>query len=136
MKPLTNYLKNNNIFNNIDESLNNNVRMINESQLIIEHGKDIDNLLHKFGSYTYNSLYNPVNESSFNYKLSLDESITARDFFIFICEDYKEALLEELNIYEQYINDTLEINEGFKNSKVYQNVVNVLKQGKDKTLQA
>ena len=135
MKPLTNYLKNN-VFNNIDESLNNNVRMINESQLIIEHGKDIDNLLHKFGSYTYNSLYNPINESSFNYKLTLNESITARDFFIFICEDYKEALLEELNIYEQYINDALEISEGFKNSKIYQNVVNVLKQGKEKTLQA
>ena len=44
--------------------------------------------------------------------------------------------MEELNIYEQYINDALEISEGFKNSKIYQNVVNVLKQGKEKTLQA
>lgn len=68
--------------------------------------------------------------------MTLNESITARDFFIFICEDYKEVLLEELNIYEQYINNALEINEGFKNSKVYQNVVAVLKQGKEKTLQA
>ena len=136
MKQLSNYLKVNNAYNNIDESLNNNIRMINESQLVIEHGKDIDSLLQKFGQYTYNSLYNQVNESAFNFKLTLNESITARDFFIFICEDYKEALLEELNIYEQYINDTLEINEGIKNSKIYQNVVGVLKQGKEKTLQA
>jgi len=136
MQSLTKYININNGYSNIDESLNNNIRMINESQLIIEHGKDIDNLLQKFGQYTYNNLYNPVNEASYNYKLTLDESITARDFFIFICEDYKETLLEELNVYEQYINDALEINEGFKNSKVYQNVVNVLKQGKDKTLQA
>ena len=57
MQSLTKYININNGYSNIDESLNNNIRMINESQLIIEHGKE--------GTYTAN-VVRPIMEEYFN----------------------------------------------------------------------
>ena len=131
--------------NYVNESLENNVRMINEAKLITEHGKDIDNLLYKFKTYTYNNLYNAnsLNESDNTYKLSLNEQQTFRDLMIFICEDYRNKLLEELNIYESLIIDGQLITEGKLFDKVKnksKNLVANIKQtwelGKDKVNQA
>ena len=75
MSSLKQYIKENEEkIQKINESVDNNIYLINEEQFVIEYGKEIDNLLNKFGKYTYNNIYNPnyIQESS-NNKLSLNE---------------------------------------------------------------
>jgi len=147
MKSLNNYISQNNneYLQFVQESLDNNTRIINESKLITEHGKDIDNLLYRFKNYTYDNLYkaNQFNENSKQYELTLNESQTFRDLMIYICEDYRDKLLEELNIYESLIVDGQLITEGKFTDKVKnasKNLVDNIKQtwelGKDKVNQA
>ena len=143
---LQNYInKNIQYYNNINESIENNVRMINEAKLIREHGKDIDTLLYKFKTYTHNNLYNynNINESDNTYKLSLNEQETFRDLMIFICEEYRDKLLTELNIYESLIIDGELLTEGKfidklkdKSKNLTDNIKATWQLGKDKVNQA
>ena len=134
MKSLNNYISQNNnkYLQFVQESLDNNTRIINESKLITEHGKDIDNLLFKTKQYFNNHIYGLVSESENDYKFTLDEQQTARDLLIYCLEDYKEVLLNECNIYEGLLNDTLSINEA--EFQLGAAVSNLWKQGKDKVV--
>ena len=133
MKSLTEYTneqKSNNYLQFVQESVDNNIRMINEGQLIVDHGKDIDNILYRCRQYFNNHIHNRINESENDYKFTLSEQEAVRDLLIFVCEDYKEKLLNECSIYEGLINDTISINEAeFQLGAV---VNNLWKQGKDK----
>lgn len=131
---LTSYIKenrNNDYINNVIESTQNNVRIINEVQLLVEHGSDIDNLLYKTKLYFNNYINNRINES-YDDHLSLSEQKTARDLLIYCAEDYKEKLLKECAIYEGLLNGTMLITEAeFKLGKA---VNDLWSQGKEKVV--
>ena len=137
MKSLASYTKNNyNKFVNIDESLANNTRIITESQLVQEHGKYLDSAMNKFGLYTYNNLYNQnfIQESNNQvFELTLNEQNAVRDLFIYVCEDYKEQLLKELNIYENLLagNESI-LTESLVNEDIVDNIKSVWAKGKEK----
>ena len=98
----------------INESLENNRRIINESVFVHDHYNDINMFMNKFRTYAFNNLYNPnaINESADTYRLTTNESYAFRDFMIYICEEYRSKLLNELNIYESLIVDGELISEG------------------------
>ena len=137
MKSLASYTKNNyNKFANIDESLANNTRIITESQLVQEHGKYLDSAMNKFGLYTYNNLYNQnfIKESNNQvFELTLNEQNAVRDLFIYVCEDYKEQLLQELNIYENLLagNESI-LTESLVNEDIVDSIKSVWAKGKEK----
>ena len=137
MNSLTDYIHesyNNDYYNMVLEKLNNNERIIDEENLLLEHGKDIDNILYKFNSYVKQNLYNNINESNVSYKLTVSEQQTIRDLFIYVCEDYKRALEDECNIYEKLLSgDESLLNEDFK---LADDIKTIWQAGKDKVNQA
>lgn len=139
MASLKQYIKENqDKIQKINESVDNNIYLINEDQFVIEYGKEIDNLLNKFGKYTYNNIYNPyyIQEST-NNKLSLNESEAVKNLLVFICEDYKRTLLQELDIYENLLNGNESVlNESLLNEGIIDNIKNTWNQGKEKVKQA
>lgn len=137
MNSLTDYIHesyNNDYYNIVLEKLDNNERIIDEENLLLEHGKDIDNILYKFNSYVKQNLYNNINESNVSYKLTVSEQQAVRDLFIYVCEDYKRALEDECNIYEKLLSgDESLLNEDFK---LADNIKTIWQAGKDKVNQA
>jgi hypothetical protein len=86
-------------------------RELNEAQIFIDYGKDIDNIIYKFQMYADNHLNKRVNESENDLTFTESESEALKYVLVSACEDFKETLLEELNICEKLINGEISIDE-------------------------
>ena len=103
--------------------------LINESELFTNYGKYLDSAIFKLETYTTNHLNNSINESSDNYKLSLNESIAVNNLFRFILEDIYNSLSNECKVYEAILNNETPITEDVKLAQYAKNLYN---SGKDK----
>lgn len=111
---------------------------LNESQLFIQHGSDLDSVMYKLKAYTNVTINNRINESANNFTFTDNESNAITNVLINVCEDYVTRLQYEINLYEQYLNNELDINENkltdmFSKaaSSIHQNFKDAVDKGKD-----
>lgn len=90
---------------------NQSFNRLNESELLVNYGKDLDSVQFKVQQYANYQFNNVLNESSNNFKFTPNESNAISNVLVSICEDYKKSLEEELSLYEKYLNGELNINE-------------------------
>ena len=101
---------------------------IDEAQLFINYGKHLDSVMYKFKCYANNNINNRINENSKIDLFTIEESYAITNVVINVLEEYKQNLLEEQNIYEQYLNGTLSIEEGLFDD-LYNSAKNTIKKG-------
>jgi hypothetical protein len=102
-------------------------KRLDESQLFIQYGRELDSIDYKFKTYTNNHINNRVDENISGI-FTPAESVAITNVFLNVLEEYKQTLLNEQNIYEQYLNGTLVIEEGLFNN-LTNSVKNVIKKG-------
>jgi histone deacetylase complex regulatory component SIN3 len=78
-------------------------KRLDETQLFVQYGSDLDNISYKFKAYNNGHLNNRINES-ISVAFTPAESVAITNVFLNFLEEYKQTLLNEQNIYEQYLN--------------------------------
>ena len=105
-----------------------------ESYLFMNYGKDIDSVLFKFETYTKQRIFKNVYESKYDIDFTINEQYAVNNLFRLICEDYRDKLLEELNVFEDYFNGQISINEA--ELKLVSYAKEIWNEKKDKVKQA
>lgn len=100
MKSLSNYSKTQlNYFNSFNSTnIYNQQIALNESQLILSHGSNIDSVLYKLNKCTSRYNENLFFENQDDVLFTIDEQYAARDILLLTCKLYVESLCEEYNI--------------------------------------
>ena len=133
MNSLLNYINNDiQYINFVNESLENNTRIINETQLLLDHAKELDKIWYKVRCSIQQEYNYSINENRINYINTIftkNESNIVRNLLVCFVENYKESLLEDSKIYEALLNNDETILEELQITKQFKELA---KQGKDK----
>ena len=133
MNSLSNYINNDiQYINFVNESLENNTRIINETQLLLDHAKELDKIWYKVRCSIQQEYNYSINENRINYintTFTKNESNIVRNLLVCFAENYKESLLEDSKIYEALLNNDETILEELQITKQFKELA---KQGKDK----
>ena len=100
MKSLSNYSKTQlNYFNSFNSvNIHNQQIALNESQLILSHGSNIDSVLYKLNKCASRYNENLFFENQDDALFTIDEQYAARDILLLTCKLYVESLCQEHNI--------------------------------------
>ena len=69
---------------------NQSFNRLNDSELLVNYGKDLDSVQFKVQQYANYQFNNVLNESSNNFKFTPNESNAISNVLVSICEDYKK----------------------------------------------
>lgn len=100
---------------------------IDNKRLLIEHGKDLDNINKKFAIYTRNHMLGVVNESNNNVLFTPSEQKAISELLLFALTEQKNRLINELNS----INESMLDNMSNFGKNLYSQVKDKYKAGKD-----
>ena len=87
-----------NYFNNIEAACYYNTMPLNESALVMTHGKSIDSILYKLDLCAYRSTQDSIFENYDDALFTIDEQYAARDMLLVVCKEWLDSICEEYGL--------------------------------------